>query len=150
MSQTATVSSVRRTVAVIALLGSLAATLHACASTGASGRSTVEQPRSGRVLSSQELAEVASRSTSLYDAVSILRPWYLQPFLARGAGPSYAAVYVDGLFHGPVGTLRQIPLRDVREVRLVRGADATITYGAHRPEIILEVITRASPPGRAF
>lgn len=89
-----------------------------------------------------------------YDAIRRLKPAWLR--MGRGAGSIDAGmqarrgvqVYVDGAPHGFADQLKQIAVRDVREIRHLAPRDATIRFGTDHTEGAILVTTRRGPgPG---
>ena len=106
--------SLRRLAAIAAL-----APIAACASGGGGGSLTTS--RSG-VLTAEEIATHNIEGSSAFDAVARLRPKWLR---ARGVqslhvasdSSEYAYIFVDGRPLGRFGTLRDIPLYQVSDIR---------------------------------
>lgn len=132
-----------------------AAWITACASSGAAGGKAASQPHSSRdVLTQDDLARV--KADNLYDAIQKLRPEFLRGDQAgifgqtdatgakvsgsipAGASTS-ATVLADPVvpvsvfrnnvkLNGP-DDLKQIMISDVKEVRYLKGPQASIRYG---------------------
>ena len=103
------------------------AVVMACATSGTTGAGTHRDPN---LITEQEIA--ASGETNALDAVTRLRPMFLK---TRGrstvnAGSSeYASVFVDGQFYGELGSLRNINVSQIHEIRYLSGPDAVSKYG---------------------
>jgi hypothetical protein len=111
----------------------------ACASAGGS-TVTVPAPAAGgalHVLTAEEMRRDAVSGVSLYEVVRELRPGFMR---SRGVEP---AVLINGRYAGPLAVLREIPVRSVREVRLVRGVEVPLVYGPRlRGATVLDVALR--------
>jgi hypothetical protein len=90
-----------------------------------------------RVLTADDLSAVSART--LYDAVAQLRPSFVRANV-RGEPPT---VFVNGFLAGPVEVLRQLAPDAVKEVRLLRGAEATARYGNVHTGTIIDVTLRS-------
>lgn len=119
-------------IAVAAVLG--------CA---AAGSSTSGARRNPAVITEEEIA--AANVVTAYDAVERLRPLYLR---SRGEtsittpGTQYANVYVDGLRHGDLNTLRNILANHVQLIRYYNGAEAGSRFGLANTAGVIEVIMK--------
>lgn len=85
------------------------------------------------------------KARNVYDAISQLRPSFLQPH--RSASPSgravVAMVYVDGTPLGEgLSTLRNMRPDDVVEIRFLSGPDATQRFGTGNPAGAILVQTK--------
>lgn len=91
-------------------------------------------------ITSDELRTVDDRDA--YSAISILRPSFLEN---RGRTsillptPDQPEVYIDGMYYGPFETLRQLPVHELAEIRLLDVGDATIRYGMGHPSGIIDI-----------
>jgi hypothetical protein len=104
----------------------------------------------GGVVSTREIltAEEISRTTALtaYDAIQIRRPAFLagaQRRALRDADQPDArpVVYVNGVFYGEVESLRDIPVREIKEIRFLEANDATRVLGSVYVGGVIMVIT---------
>lgn len=94
-------------------------------------RSPFEEPRPRtNVLTQEEIA--AAPVNNAYEALSRLRPRFLQPH-ATGGRPqtAYAVVYIDGVRRngGLDEILRSIAASSIMEIRYLTAVDATSRYG---------------------
>jgi hypothetical protein len=88
------------------------------------------------VLTGEEMRRHSDASASLYDHVRALRVGFLQH--RDGEEPT---VFIDGRHAGPPAVLQDIPVRSVREIRLLRGAEVPLVFGQrHRHAVVLDVI----------
>ena len=111
----------------------------ACASGGGPVVSTSNAAPGGalHVLTTEEMRRNAASGVSLYEVVRELRPGFMR---SRGVEP---AVLINGRYAGPLAVLRDIPVRSVREVRLVRGVEVPLVYGPRlRGATVLDVVLR--------
>lgn len=98
--------------------------------------------RRGPILA-DEMRVVSDRDA--YAAITLLRPEFFQH---RGVtsfttpAPTEPEVYVDGMYYGPVGSLRGLPAGDVVEVRMLSVGDAMIRYGTGHTAGIIDIKTR--------
>jgi hypothetical protein len=106
--------------------------------------------QAGGVVSTREIltAEEISRTTALtaYDAIQIRRPAFLagaQRRALRDADQPDArpVVYVNGVFYGEVESLRDIPVREIKEIRFLEANDATRVLGSVYVGGVIMVIT---------
>ena len=88
---------------------------------------------------------VPLRVASAYEVILQLRPEYMR---TRGSPsvnnpvPVEAVVYLDGIRHGGLASLRSIRKETIREIRYIDSREATTQYGTgHRGGAIL-VVTR--------
>jgi hypothetical protein len=106
--------------------------------------------QAGGVVSTREIltAEEISKTTALtaYDAIQIRRPAFLaraQRRALRDADQPDArpVVYVNGVYYGEVETLRDIPVREIKEIRFLEANDATRVLGSVYVGGVIMVIT---------
>lgn len=100
---------------------------------------------SREILTAEELAKAATLSA--YDAVRKRRPVFLRPRVpdsldVSGRSAVFPAVYVNGLYHGAVESLRDIPVRNVWEIRYLDTKEASLKYGTGHVAGVIEVTTR--------
>jgi hypothetical protein len=94
------------------------------------------------VLTGEEMRRHSDASASLYDQVRVLRVGFLQQ--RDGAEPT---VFIDGRYAGPSAVLHDIPVRSVREIRLLRGGEIPLLLGQqHRYAVVLHVILLRDAP----
>ncbi|HMG12851.1 MAG TPA: hypothetical protein VK571_06735 [Gemmatimonadaceae bacterium] len=101
----------------------------ACASSG-SGTSGTRTHREPNLITEQEIA--ASGETNALDVVTKLRPMFLKTrgrSTVNAGGSEYASVFVDGQFYGELGSLRNINVSSIHEIRYLNGPDAVSKYG---------------------
>jgi hypothetical protein len=108
----------------------------------ARGPGSAEEERAADRISLEELE--SQPAGNVYDAVQRLRPIWL-----RNRGPfsttrpqSYAEVFVDERYYGPLESLRQFDLTAVAEVRYLSGRDATTRFGTGYPGGIIQLILK--------
>lgn len=91
-------------------------------------------------ITSEELRRVGDRDT--YSAIKFLRPQFLQ---SRGAtsfsldSPTEPEVFVDGMYYGPLGSLRTLPVREIAEIRLLTVGDAVLRYGTGHTAGVIDI-----------
>ena len=73
-------------------------------------------------ITAEEIA--AANAFNAYDAVSKLRPMFLQQ---RGSSPP--VVYVDNIRYGSPATLRDIPTTNIQQIEFIGASDATTRFG---------------------
>ena len=101
----------------------------ACASPGAS-RSNASQSASPGAVTGEELRQVSASNT--YEALEQLRPLWILPRPRSSIVYALAGrpvVYLSGIPHGAVSTLRGIEVNDVRQIDFMNPIDAGIRYG---------------------
>jgi hypothetical protein len=99
----------------------------ACASAGASGARTHREPN---LITEQEIE--SSGETNALDVVTKLRPMFLKTrgrSTVNAGGSEYASVFVDGQFFGELGSLRNINVSQIHEIRYLSGPEAVSKYG---------------------
>lgn len=114
-----------------------------CASSGTGDR---EAPRDRDVITRSQLEGLDHLSA--YEAVRRLRPVWLRT--GRGAdsfdagiqGRRGVRVYRDGAYVGLVDELRQIPVREIQEIRYLDPRQATMRFGTDHTDGALLVTTR--------
>jgi glutaredoxin-related protein len=103
--------------------------------------------QAGGIVSTREIltAEEISKTTALtaYDAIQIRRPAFLAGAQRRALRDAdqpdtRPVVYVNGVFYGEVESLRDILVREIKEIRFLEANDATRVLGsAHVGGVIL-------------
>ena len=99
--------------------------------------------RNPDVISAQEITEVLGSIQTAYELVDRLRPLWLK---ARGRSSITLAtpevqIYVGGVKMGGPSTLQNVPLNSVREVRHLRGTDASQRFGdGHESGAVLVIL----------
>jgi hypothetical protein len=88
--------------------------------------------RDPSIISQEELAVEAGNSRDLLELVQRLRPFWIKP----GRGPSsinlatsQPVVYVNNTRMGSPAVLRQYSATSIREIRHLRGTDASMRFG---------------------
>lgn len=99
---------------------------------GPDGYNHLDTTHSRDLITAKDLSRHPTLGTAtLFDALRGLRPEFLAVgYDAGGSAISGARVIVDGSPRGGPEALRSIHVPYVREVRFVRGPDATIRFGA--------------------
>lgn len=93
-------------------------------------------------ITSDELRTLDDRDA--YTAIALLRPSFLK---ARGRTsilldtPDQPEVFIDGMYYGPFDTLRQLPVHELQEIRMLDVGDATIRYGMGHPSGIIDIVS---------
>jgi hypothetical protein len=93
-------------------------------------------------ITAAELRRIGDRDT--YTAIQLLRPQFLQhrgPTSFRSIQPTEPDVYVDGLYYGPIGSLRSLSSREIEEIRLLSVGDATLRYGTGHMAGVIDIIS---------
>ena len=107
--------------------------------------------QSGGAVSTREIltAEEISRTTALtaYDAIQIRRPAFLAGAQRRALRDAdqpdtRPVVYVNSVFYGEVESLRDIPVREVKDIRFLEANDATRVLGSAHVGGVIMVTTR--------
>ena len=105
---------------------------------------------SGGVVATREIltAEEISRTTAVtaYEAIQIRRPAFLSGAQRRALRDadqpdSRPVVYVNGVFYGDVESLRDIPVREIKEIRFLEANDATRLLGSVYVGGVIMVVT---------
>ena len=115
-----------------------------------------EGSANSNLITQEELDPLAA--ITVYQAVQRLRPAWLRTRSAgvRGeggreqrasvqvaeAGSHTTQVFVDGMPRGDLDILRQLDVRDFREIRYLSASDATTRYGTGYQGGIIEVFTK--------
>lgn len=119
-------------IALLLLLG-------ACAGTERTGQERLDR----NVITRAELDDI-DRS-SVYDAVTALRPMWLQTRGRKSARPEnegYIVVYIDNFRQGPPETLQSISLDSVHTLQFLSPAVANNRYGIGHWHGVILVTTR--------
>jgi hypothetical protein len=93
-------------------------------------RSAQSTPAEGSVITAEELRRVGDRDA--YTAIELLRPHFLRYRGQTGFRSDARAepdVFVDGMYYGPMASLRRLPVRELAEIRFLSVGDATMRYG---------------------
>lgn len=105
----------------------------------------------GGAVSTREIltAEEISRTTALtaFDAIQIRRPAFLAGAQRRALRDAdqpdtRPAIYVNGVYFGDVESLRDIQVRDIKEIRFLEANDATRVLGSAHVGGVIMVTTR--------
>jgi len=116
-------------------------------SSGGSGSGSSSAPRpSSRQQDVITESEIASRATDAANALQIVQK--LRPQMLRSRGlvspndPTGEAampkVYLDNVSYGPVESLANVNASQVKEIKFIKGPDATTTWGTgHMGGVIL-------------
>ena len=125
--------------ALLIILLEMALASAGCASPGTSGGNASGSAFPSGAVTGEELRQVSARDT--YEALKQLRPIWLLP-RGRSSLVYYLAgrpvVYLYGIPHGAVNSLRGIEVNDVRRIDFMNAIDAGIRYGTgHSGGIIL-------------
>ena len=136
-----------RQAAVAAIV--LATLLSACAAQAPYDARPAPRPRAIARAGTDPITAAELRgldALSAYDAIARLRANFLRSrgptTLGRADGGAWPTVFVDGMRLGPIGELRTIPASDLREVRLLSGAEAQFRFGTGYPAGVILVSTR--------
>ncbi|MBI4427738.1 MAG: Plug domain-containing protein [Ignavibacteriales bacterium] len=105
--------------------------LWACAGSG--GGSRMGGMRD--VLTGEEITK--ENVTNAYDAVSRLRPHFLQT-----RGTSYPVIYLDNIRYGGVTSLREIPVANIHQIEFINASDATTRFGTGHTGGVIMVTTK--------
>jgi len=107
--------------------------------------------QSGGVVSTREIltAEEMSRTTALtaYDAIQVRRPAFLASAQRRALRDAdqpdtRPVVYVNGIYYGEVESLRDITVREIKEIRFLEANDATKVLGSAYAGGVIMVTTK--------
>lgn len=116
----------------------------ACASIHSVPREAMPSPDTSRhLLASAELRSV--EGLDAFEAIRRLKPSWLT---GRGVSTLVAPereglkVYLDGMPHGDLRTLKRMSIRTIEEIRLLDSRQATTRYGIGHPDGALEISTR--------
>lgn len=111
-----------------------------------------EAPRRERdLITQEELDQEAARSPDLFRAVRILRRHFMEgPRGTRSMGAGMVntrpIVYLNDNRMGDVAILRDIPTREVAEIRFIPPTEASTRYGMDHGGGVILVRTRNSRP----
>jgi hypothetical protein len=122
---------------MISLAGLVAVVLLACAPP-----STTHTARDPNVITREEI--VASQASNAYDAVSRLRPNFLQfhgKTTMTGSDTGYPKVYLDRMLFGDISTLKTLDVNSIREIRYYNGPAASNRFGLGNISGAIEVIS---------
>jgi hypothetical protein len=107
--------------------------------------------QAGGAVSTREIltADEISRTTALnaYDAILIRRPAFLAGAQRRALRDAdqpdtRPVVYVNGVYFGEVQSLRDIPLREIKEIRFLEANDATRVLGSAHVGGVIMITTK--------
>ena len=112
----------------------------------ASGTGATGEPRASlNVLTGEELRETGAGN--LWDALRQRRPQWLRSRATTSLISPLAeepVVYVQGIHHGPLTSLQQMSLDQVRRVEFIDGRDATTRFGTgHGGGVIMVDLDRS-------
>lgn len=117
-----------------------------CSSGGGGGTSTAARPGGSRQQDVISESEITSRATDASNALQIVQK--LRPQMLRSRGlvspndmtgeASMPKVYVDNVNYGNIESLANINAAQVKEIKFIKGPDATTTWGTgHMGGVIL-------------
>ena len=104
--------------------------------------STTRTARDPNVISREEI--VASGAGNAYDAVSRLRPSFLQfhgQVTMTGSDAGYPKVYLDHMLFGDLTALKTLDVNGIREIHYYNGAEASSRFGLDNVSGAIEVIS---------
>jgi hypothetical protein len=113
---------------------------------GCSGARDGSQVNSSReILTANEIAKTSALNA--YDAVRMRRPAFLTPRAPRSLDPesrsgALPVVYLNGVYYGEAESLRDILIRDVKEIRYLDPKEATFVYGSGHIAGVINVTTK--------
>lgn len=87
------------------------------------------------------------RFISAWDAVDALRGnWLHDRGTSSFTRPTEILVYLDGVRHGNVSSLRDIPATSVENIRFFNGMDASTRWGLDHGKGVIYVTSKAGQP----
>ena len=101
------------------------------------------RPRDAARITQEEVDE--SLQGSAYDVIVTLRPNFLMSRGSTSLRPDDSrlpVVFLDGVEHGPISSLRAIPASNVGEIRLYRSWEATTQFGTGYMSGVIAIKTR--------
>ncbi|HEX6533181.1 MAG TPA: hypothetical protein VF041_01205 [Gemmatimonadaceae bacterium] len=106
-----------------------------------SADAVIAKPRVGvGPIRSAELRTIGDRDA--YTAIKLLRPQFLQ-YRGRTSfvldSPTSPEVYIDGMYYGPMESLRSLPSKELAEIRLLSVGDAVIRYGTGHTAGVIDI-----------
>jgi hypothetical protein len=125
-----------------ALFGVLTLVLMGCGS----ARETGKLPASREVLTAEEISRTSALTA--HEAIQILRPAFLRAqgpkaVLANPRSTIYPSVYLNGVYHGELETLKTMYVSDIQDIRYIEAKQATIMFGTGHVAGIIMVTTRS-------
>jgi hypothetical protein len=100
--------------------------------------------RNPNVITREEIEK--SNTSNAYDAVSMLRPSFLNSHgstTMTGSDTGYPRVYVNHLLFGDLQALRTLDVHGIREIHFYTGTQATTRFGLSNGSGVIEVISDA-------
>jgi hypothetical protein len=131
----------RHMMRIVSLTGLVAGVFLACAPSS-TGRTT----RDPNVITREEI--VASHASTAYEAVSMLRPSFLQyhgQTTISGSDPSSPRVYLDRMLFGDINSLKTLDTNGILEIRFYNGSEASSRFGLGNVSGAIEVISATRP-----
>ena len=122
---------------IVSLAGLVAVVLVGCAPP-----STARTARDPNVITREEI--LASHAANAYDAVSRLRPSFLQfhgQTTMTGSDTGYPKVYLDRILFGDLTTLKSLDATGIREIHYYTGAAASNRFGLGNVSGAVEVLS---------
>jgi hypothetical protein len=107
--------------------------------------STTRAARDPKVITKEEI--LASHATNAYDAVSMLRPNFLQfhgQTTITGSDTGYPRVYLDHILFGDLTSLKSLDAFGVLEIHYYNGTEAQSRFGLGNVAGAIEVISDPS------
>jgi len=121
-----------------------------CSSSGGGGTSTAARPGGSRQQDVISESEITSRATDASNALQIVQK--LRPQMLRSRGlvspndmtgeASMPKVYVDNVSYGSIESLANINAAQVKEIKFIKGPDATTTWGTGHMGGVIRVTTK--------
>jgi hypothetical protein len=125
---------------VISITAMIAGVALACSPPSTVGGTT----RNPNVITAEDIAK--SNVYNLYDAISMLRPGFLNSHgstTISGSDTGYPRVYLNHVFFGDLQSLRTLDVHGVSEIHYYNGTEAPTRFGLGNASGVIEVITTA-------
>jgi hypothetical protein len=110
-----------------------------------SARETGKMPSSREVITADEISRTSALTA--YEAIQTLRPAFLRQqgpkaVLTNPRSTMYPVVYMNGVYHGELETLKSLYVSDIQDIRYIEAKQATIMYGTGHVAGIIMVNTK--------
>jgi hypothetical protein len=109
---------------------------------GCAPPSTARMARDPNVITREEI--LAARANNAYDAVSRLRPSFLQfhgQTTMTGSDTGYPKVYLDRILFGDLTALKSLDTNGISEIRYYNGPAASNRFGLGNVSGAIEVVS---------
>ena len=118
--------------------------LTACAQDSAAAAKPKVRKGSSSLITESEIANAGSGVSDAYEVIEKVRPTMLRSRVPTGGDATSGGivVFLDEVRSGNVASLRNISSGQIKEIRYLKGPDATLRWGTGFPDGVIQVISK--------